>query len=80
MEGPIANWLKRHRRPANLYLHVVGIPACFIAAPALLILAEYWLASVVFIAGYALQFIGHRLEGNSSGEVMLFRRLFARKK
>jgi len=33
----------------------------------------------MFAAGYALQFVGHLIEGNRSGEEMLLRRLFGRK-
>ena len=80
MANPIADWRKRHRNATNFWLHMVGIPASFVAAPALLIVREYYLAAAVFIAGYALQFIGHSVEGNRSGEATLIRRLFARKK
>ena len=33
MVNPIENWLSRHRNPASFWLHMVGIPACFVAAP-----------------------------------------------
>jgi len=75
----LADWRKRHRNPANFWLHMVGIPACFVAAPLLLILRQWWLAPSLFVAGYALQFIGHLVEGNRSGEEMLLRRLRGRK-
>jgi len=80
MHNPIDNWLKRHRNATNFFLHMIGIPACFVAAPLFLILGRCWLALALFVAGYALQFIGHLVEGNRSGEEMLFRRLLARKK
>jgi len=75
---PIANWRRRHRNRANFYLHVLGIPACFVAAPAVLILRQWALAAALFVAGYALQFIGHLVEGNRSGEEQRVRRIFSR--
>ena len=74
-----ANWRKRHRNTTNFWLHMMGIPACFIAAPAMLILGQYWLAFALFVGGYALQFIGHLVEGNRSGEEMLLRRILGKK-
>ena len=75
----VADWRKRHHNPASFWLHMAGIPACFVAAPILLILREWWMALALFVAGYALQFIGHLIEGNRSGEEMLWRRLTGRK-
>lgn len=79
MPDPIGNWLKRHRNRTNLYLHMLGIPACFVAAPIMLVFRQWWLAAGLFVAGYALQFIGHLVEGNRSGEEQLIRRLLGRK-
>lgn len=74
MLRPIHNWLGRHRDPANFWIHMVGIPATIVAVP--LALTGYWTtAAATFVAGYALQFIGHAVEGNRSGEAMLLRRL-----
>ncbi len=75
MLQPIENWKKRHRNTTSFWLHMVGIPACFVATPIMLILKQWWLAIALFIAGYALQFIGHLVEGNQSGEEMLLRRI-----
>lgn len=58
---------------------MVGIPACFVAAPILLILKLWWPAAACFIGGYALQFLGHFIEGNQSGEEMLVRRILGKK-
>ena len=79
MANPIENWRKRHRNTTSFWLHMAGIPACFVAAPILLILQRYWLALATFLAGYTLQFIGHLVEGNRSGEEMLVRRILGRK-
>ena len=79
MGGAIDNWRKRHRSPTNFWLHMLALPACFIAAPAMLILTEWVVAAALFVAGYALQFVGHLVEGNRSGEEILLRRLLGRK-
>ena len=79
MANPIENWLKRHRNPTSFWLHMIGIPACFIVTPILLILQQWLAAAAFFVAGYALQFIGHAIEGNRSGEGMLLRKLLGKK-
>ena len=71
----VANWRKRHRNGTNFYLHVIGIPACFVVAPLLLVLRQWWMALAVFVAGYALQFLGHVVEGNHAGEELFIRKL-----
>jgi hypothetical protein len=78
MGNPLENWLARHRHPASLVLHAVGIPACFVAAPILAILGMWGWAAAAFLGGYALQFLGHGIEGNRSGEELLVRRLMGK--
>jgi len=78
MRKAVANWYSRHRNPLNFWLHMAGIPACFVAAPLLLILARPWWALGLFVGGYVLQFVGHAIEGNRSGEEQLVRRLLRR--
>lgn len=75
----LARWYSRHQNPTNFWLHMVGIPACFIAAPVMLILQQWLSAGALFVGGYALQFLGHAVEGNKSGEAMLVRRLMGRR-
>jgi len=75
----LANWRRRHRNTTNLYLHMLGIPACFVAAPILLALRQWLLALILFAAGYVLQFLGHLIEGNRSGEEMLLRKLLGKR-
>lgn len=74
----VENWRSRHRKPVNFWLHMVGIPACFVATPVLLALQLWWPAAIAFVGGYALQFIGHALEHNRSGEEELVRRLLGK--
>lgn len=76
----LAGWLSRHHNRTSFALHMVGIPACFVAAPVLLILGLWLAAGLCFVGGYALQFLGHAIEGNRSGEEMLLRRLLGRGK
>jgi len=78
MKRWLSNWKDRHRNPVSFVLHVVGIPACFVAAPILLVMKLYWWALGMFVGGYALQFIGHFIEGNKSGEEILLRRLLGK--
>lgn len=44
------------------------------AAPALL-LESWWWAAGLLVGGYALQFLGHAVEGNDPGEVIVVKRL-----
>ncbi len=70
-------WAVRHTRRINFALHCVGIPLTAAAIPALLLRA--WIpAAALFAGGYALQFIGHAVEGNKAGEQMLIERLLGR--
>ncbi len=71
----LQNWLTRHRNPTSFWLHMIGIPACFVAAPAFLLLGRGWSALAMFVGGYAVQFLGHYIEGNRSGEEILLRKL-----
>jgi hypothetical protein len=67
----LANWLERHQHPFNRRIHLLGIPLALIGAPLLLVLLPwdqwYW-AALAFVGGYALQWLGHRVEGNDVGE------------
>jgi predicted membrane channel-forming protein YqfA (hemolysin III family) len=83
MLRPIQNWLDRHKNPASFWLHMLGIPACFVAAPILLVMRLQGhptglVALGMFGGGYALQFLGHLIEGNRSGEEELVRRIAGR--
>ena len=73
----VRNWRGRHRNRTNLLLHAAGIPATVVAVP-LAALGQWLLATGLFVGGYALQFLGHLVEGNRSGEEILVRRLLRR--
>ena len=78
------NWLARHRHPTSLTLHLVGIPqtvaAGIVAIMAVAGGAEWlWiLAAGLFVCGYALQFIGHGIEGNDAGEVVIIKKILGK--
>jgi hypothetical protein len=67
----IANWRERHQNPFNFGIHLIGIPLALVVAPILLFALPweqwYW-AVLAFAAGYLVQWIGHRVEGNDLGE------------
>ncbi len=86
--GPIRrflnNYAARHRHPANIALHAAGLPVTFLLPPVLIVWGwisggGLWaLALIAFVAGYALQFLGHALEGNDAGEVVLLKKWLGR--
>jgi len=78
------NWLQRHRHPASLCLHLIGIPMTVACIPLVLVqLAQdrwdlWWRPAVLFGVGYLLQWIGHLIEGNDMGEVILIKKWLGR--
>lgn len=68
------NWLDRHQAPANYWIHVLGIPLAFAGVPLLFLAPWYWGAGAI-VAGYFLQWVGHRIEGNDVGEFIPVKRL-----
>ena len=74
----IRKWFGRHRNRTNLILHLAGVPATIVAV--LLAVRGRWvLGAGLFLGGYALQFLGHIVEGNRSGEELVARRLLRRR-
>ena len=74
MPGFLSNWFERHRHPVSLALHLVGIPMTVVAVGFLI--ARWWSTGAgLFVLGYALQFVGHAIEGNDAGELILVKRL-----
>ncbi|MGE3315324.1 MAG: DUF962 domain-containing protein [Planctomycetaceae bacterium] len=74
----VVNYLARHRNWTNRLLHLIGIPVTFIVTAVLLACGQWLPAIVSFVIGYALQFLGHWVEGNDSGEVVLIKRWLSR--
>jgi hypothetical protein len=75
--GPFGRWLDRHHHPANFWIHMLGIPLTIAAIPLAATGRGLW-AILLFVLGYALQFTGHAIEGNRSGEELLLRRLLGK--
>ena len=80
----LSNWLKRHQHPASRVLHLIGIPLT-IASVALAVvqLAHWcwdlwWRPASLLVAGYFLQWVGHRIEGNDLGEIVLVKKWLGR--
>ena len=71
------NWRERHRHPASVALHAVGIPMTVLAV-GLAAGGKFGWAAGLFVGGYLLQFLGHAIEGNDAGEVVLIKRLLGR--
>ncbi len=71
-------WRQRHLHPGNFALHLAGIPLTVIGV--VLLLAWPWQewhwGASLFVLGYALQYVGHRIEGNDVGEWAAIKRLF----
>ena len=74
----VVNYIERHRNRANQLLHVIGVPLTFFVS-AVFLFREQWLwAAGCFVGGYLLQFVGHAIEGNDAGEVVLIKKLMGR--
>ncbi len=80
----LKDWLARHRSPISFWLHMFGVPLTLagLALTGHMLLVDRWdiwpRPVGLFVAGYLLQFIGHRHEGNDMGEVILLKRLLGK--
>jgi uncharacterized membrane protein YGL010W len=74
------NWRARHRDPFNFAIHMIGIPLAVLGLLAVIASIFYeapWYWGVGgLVAGYFLQFVGHRVEGNDVGEWAAIKTLF----
>lgn len=84
MKAVLANWNERHQNPVSRWLHFIGIPLTLVF-PVLgvwqLIDGRWdlwWRPTLFLVAGYALQWLGHVIEGNDMGEVILIKKLLGR--
>jgi hypothetical protein len=68
------NWRERHRRPFNFAIHLIGIPLAVAGLPLLFLAPWYWGVGAI-VAGYFLQWVGHRVEGNDVGEFIPVKKL-----
>ena len=70
----VADYRKRHHYWPNAVLHALGIPLT-LAAIYLAWRGRWFLAATALMGGYALQWVGHRLQGSEVGELALIRRI-----
>ena len=76
----LARYLERHQHPCSRVLHALGVPLTLAAlALAGLQLVHgrwdlWWRPAVLLFVGYLLQWIGHRIEGNDMGEVIILKK------
>ena len=76
----LTNWLSRHQHPVSFWLHMLGIPMTIACIPlALVQLSQdrwdlWWRPVALLASGYFLQWLGHRIEGNDMGEVILIKK------
>jgi hypothetical protein len=83
MSELIKQWCARHSHPINAVLHVIGIPAASFVGPTLLFYRQFLWGFSLIVVGYAIQIIGHKVEGSQVGELMaikaIFNKLFSKK-
>jgi hypothetical protein len=76
----VLNWIERHRNPVSFALHMVGIPPTILGVLLIpiyvycLSVPIFLFALAMFLGGYAIQFLGHALEGTDPGEIIYFKR------
>jgi len=84
MSAWLDRWLARHQHPASQVLHAVAIPMLPTAGILLGIqLADEawkgsWRPLGLVLLSYVLQWIGHRIEGNDMGELILLKKLMGK--
>ena len=80
----LKDWLQRHQNPVSRGLHCLGIPLTIAAVVLAGVQLHYWRwdlwwrPAVLLIVGYLLQLIGHLLEGNDIGEIIIVKKLLGR--
>ena len=68
---PMSEWVAEyaagHQHPINRLMHSWGIPMIAVSIPLFGVgffeSQVFWLATVLFVAGWILQFVGHWFEG-----------------
>ncbi|MHC5108814.1 MAG: Mpo1-like protein [Planctomycetota bacterium] len=84
MRRAIANWKERHQHPASFVLHMIGIPMIPLAGVVAVIQlvdgawSLWWRPVLLLVVSYVLQWIGHVIEGNDMGEVILIKKMLGK--
>jgi len=68
------NYVARHQNRANKVLHLIGVPLTFVVPVVMLVMQRPNLAAAAFVGGYVLQIVGHAIEGNDAGELILIKK------
>jgi hypothetical protein len=73
------HYLSRHQHPASRILHLIGVPMTIAAAVLAMLAIEgstqnVWVALILVLVGFLLQWIGHLIEGNDMGELILIKK------
>jgi hypothetical protein len=74
----VAVYMSRHVNPWNRALHLLGVPMAPFLGAYLLIRGRVRAGAGLLVAGYALQWLGHRAEGSELGEWGVIKRLAGR--
>jgi len=74
----VRNYISRHANPLNGALHLVGVPLAPFLCLYLLARGRFRAAAMAFVAGYALQWAGHTIQGNEVGEWTLVKDMAAK--
>ncbi|QDT30716.1 hypothetical protein Pan153_63550 [Gimesia panareensis] len=72
------NYLLRHQNRTNQILHLIGVPLTFGGLVGFGLAHQWLYAGCAFVAGYALQFLGHAIEQNDAGELILIKKLMGK--
>jgi len=73
----VHRWLVRHQHPASRVFHAFAIPMLPLAGYLAIVQLRdaawslWWRPVALVVLSYALQWIGHRIEGNDMGELIL---------
>ncbi|MBI4718006.1 MAG: DUF962 domain-containing protein [Planctomycetes bacterium] len=84
MPAWLSNWRERHQHPASLLLHALAIPMLPMAVVLIVVqLADsawnlWWRPLGLIVVSYVMQWLGHRIEGNEMGEVVLIKKLLGK--
>jgi hypothetical protein len=74
----LKNYIARHQHPGNQLFHLVGLPVTFGVPFYFLAQGQNGWALGSFVVGYILQFIGHAIEGNDAGELIVIKKLLGK--
>ncbi len=84
MPAWVHKWLQRHQNPVSQVLHAIGIPLLGVAGVLVVVQlmhgawSLWWRPVLAVTVSYLLQWIGHCIEGNTMGELILINKALGR--